>query len=1351
MMVFNPHSIDIRNMTSFPSSPSSLPTRRSQQKQKQKQKQKQNQKQKQRKETSGGLNNDPLGLLQNNNRRAALEQQARAFFKLTDVCDRKESHNRYNSHGNRGSFHHDQKQNNKLYRNVFAGSEAIDSMVGSGLAPSREKALQLGNRLASELNLFSRANPPHFSSSGHHTKPKRKARTNLLAAQTILLGASESESPENLLDVTVGATDLATTLAEGCCFADDTNAFYRFGPGVLSILRGIDHDCDLDCHPTKKGATETIETASTEETSFDSSNSDGDLEKKKKMNGKKQPANRNSETENRSLSIIPNAPGCSGKVVLEDLFMVRDPAMANNGNKPSKSSKKKIKKSAVIPHPSASIPPPLPKSILKNYSSTNDNNKKKKEVSSSKANKASRTKTKKAHKIKAGTKIKYISDKERRIELIQKGSSICHSEQQVVRHGQLLRELEKRISRVHTEDHFEIVSLSSHSFPRPNNQQRASTTWGSCISAEEPPLDNACCDDIEKDDCDDYDYNYDYDGNDAFDNALESLDDIISSNAGLLADGDDNASVWTEFIMGTSRDATEANANTKANEKTSANTKPKAEKTEAKIKATKKETRSSSTTPKATKLSKESPDKLRALPAVVENEEPDKKHRSVEQQQQQQQKNKKQTPTGWQAPAPLESGGGDNGSKNRNKARCNGKEIDLSSWAILNREKEGNESGEQRKNPCHPHRRLPSPLPLGSTKNDHGRKPSTIAMHNCTPDDISLLTPDDISLLLERQQEKEHKSLQKRDRGDGGVSKGHGGVDNNPSHHDNQTKTGPGNLASGAFLAGTKNYVDSTTGSVRSNVTKDSNDLARLRLMPRRIDGPDEKLPSLSEQEGITDGREGLYRDYHIRETNEKEADRLSSDTTPPTPISFDGDACNASDDDTSSGINEAIEQDPFFQQANFEAGIEAVKPQNAETKRNESAHAFDVSPLAPNGIPDHSDRGSFTEIYNDSIFFEASHDDFDGEEDTYVTYSDEGSYMELTVDDEEQSSEEIEEEVIEEEVIEEEIDEDQTFFEEITVVSESNRNYLQYHNTVSQPTVSPKRRTAKFQAARYLPSVPELGPEPEPEPEPQPTSPQRKQSVYVEVHSMPDDDEMTQITMDCFFSSSFRSNRSLHIIPEDDYTINNGDYTNHNSYLFPLKEGQEVTAGGGAIVSPLRTRDSRLMKNNLQHVPPLTPSTRYKNQFSAQQQLKQRTKQVASSAVNRHRNTVLVTETSQQRIQEILWKDLSSSDVTVVWDALEELRILVATESRSRAYLVRHGGVMIIIDTMATQLEVEVIQFLCCNILEQLASVDFEIGLTIMELGGISLIEQSMKKHAGSRRVKELGDVALATLSRNS
>lgn len=627
--------------------------------------------------------------------------------------------------------------------------------------------------------------------------------------------------------------------------------------------------------------------------------------------------------------------------------------------------------------------------------------------------------------------------------------------------------------------------------------------------------------------------------------------------------------------------------------------------------------------------------------------------------------------------------------------------------------------------------------------NDRGNQSSAFPPKNNgddrAEDEISSVIPDDLSLFLEVQRKKEFQSHRN-------VSKDHSGNENSSSHPENPKEI---NADSTPAASGTENLPITFIGafqsiSAKSIATKDSNDLTKLRLVPhRRKADAETNLSNCPEEEGIIDGKEAHYRDYRTTETKFRgEVESISESPSPLQPSKVDDDASSASDE-TSSGIMEAIENDPFYQQA----AVVQEALTRMESIVNEGSNG---GRSGSNSSPSLSEPGSFTASYNDS-HSQDSFDEFDGEEATIDTYSDEGSYMELTVGEDEIEEEEIEEEeIIDEEVIEE----GEELYEEITVVSES--NHIRKHNespdTIgTRPALSPRRKTAQFRSSMYLPSVPELGPEPEPEPEPQPKSPKRENSVYIEVHSMPQDDEMTQITMDCFLSSSYRSNRSLHIIPEDDYTINNGDYSNHNSYLFPLNEGKEVTSGGSAIVSPIRNRKSRSLKKSSQLVS--TQAPRQKNLFSVQQNLKQRTKYIAasSSPLGIPCNTVLPTETSQQRIQEILWKDLPSSDVTVTWSALEELRIIVANESRSRAYLVRHGGVMVIIDTMEEQLEVEVIQFLCCNILEQLASVDFEIGLTILELGGVALIEQSTKKHANSHRVKQMGDAALRTLLRNS
>ena len=1355
MVVFNPHSNDFVNMSSSQSSPSSLLGRLPQ-----KHKHRQEQTNLNKADLSFDCDGDDDDVLGFKHSETTLEYQARAFFNLARVADRRES--RYNSHGNRVSFH---GQKNKLYKNVFSGSEAIDSMVASGLAPSREKALSLGNRLSLELSLFLRAN--RNTSSGRHAKPKGRAGANLLAAQTILLGSSDTSKGDPTGNFTTAVDDDTTSVTFEGCFTDDINAFYRFGPGVLAILRGIDDDyARLLSSSQRERASGS--TTSTEESSFDSNESNYQTKKKHIKNKDEYDHVINDEKLRRNLSITPNVPGCNGNIVLEDLFALRHPetettakgnantavaASSTNAvqgkskNKAyKKSNKKSNKKSASMPHqPSVPAPSPLPKSILKNG-----------KVATSKVthkkSKGSHRKT--THKFKAGAKIKYVSQKERRIASIEKRLSTSHCDHQISLYRQMLKELENRLSRLYTGDHVEIISLSSHlsSPPSPNKHHGICASVGCTVSADEQSLVNDYVDatvDIVGEDSD-------FERNGGLDSALESLDDIISSNADLLANGDDNASVWTEFIMGTSQEFAQANKITDLYESDN----PKCMKSEPKtnsVKAKKKETTLFSTTRNVSGHSKDNPYSVRHLPKVVENEVPETKddiiehsHHQQQQQQQQQQKKNVEPPTGWRAPPPLESGSGNGSSKNRNKAYCDGNEIDLSSWAMINRDREAesNDIEDRINNSWFPRQMFPQPSKFGGVI-CHGTQSSnpsskdngdSVFLSDGAREDFSFLAPDDVSLLLEQQQEKEFQSFQIYDRGNGCDSKGQGYKENDSCHIEQpkNTSTGPISKSSGTF-----DSTSSSVGSFRSNTTKDSNDLAKLRLLPRRQknDNANNNRPSRPGKEWIIDeGNEARYRGYSFKETRGARAGESALESpTPPASTNVNCDASIASDA-TNSGIMEAIEQDPFYQQAvelNDSKHTSSTTEKNSDERKNGS----DFSPVQ-------SEPGSFTASYNGSNFHD-SFDDFDGEEASVDTYSDDGSYMELTVRDEE-TFEEIEEEVFEELVIEE----GEELYEEITVISQPNSQCQSPYTIGSRPALSPRRKSAQFRSAMYLPSVPELGPEPEPEPEPQPTSPQREKSVYVEVHSMTDDDEMTQITMDCFHSSSYRSNRSLHIIPEDDYSINNGDYSNHNSYLFPLKEGKEVKSEGSSMASPIRNRNSRKMKKSSQLVSS-TPITRQKNQFFAQHHLKQRTKYMASStscsALGHPCNTVLPTETSQQRIQEILWKDLPSSDATVTWSALEELRIIVANESRSRAYLVRHGGVMIIIDTMAEQLEVEVIQFLCCNILEKLSSMDFDICLTILELGGVALIEQSMKKHAGSHRVKQMGDAALRTLLYNS
>ena len=1288
MAIFHPQSIDNRKMMT-PTMPSFSP-RRSQYRQ--------------LKDPPGGGNSNPknddvaLSLRRSSNAphsdpsgvhhdRDVLEQKARAFFKMAKISDRRES--RYNAHGNRASWN-GQKQ--KLHRQVFAGAEAVDSMVESGLASSRKEAVRLAKRLATELNLFVRANPPSSSNNSPSSKPKGKAKANLLVAQTILLGSNDA--PEGPSD----DRNIANTHAEDC-FVDDINAFYRFGGGVLAIIRGIDRDDEKASlsPPTTKGlvAESSYDTTSTDDTSFEasfeSSSSGYDpvlpREKHSRSATDKNKSFINHGLEERSLSITPNAPGRNGNhLALEDLFvarnktlfMTRHPEMADTANgdntKPSRESvarnksksngKKKTKKSAPLPHPSASIPPPLPKSILKNSNSNKINqtkSKKNKNHVSSKANKASRNKTKgiikKTQKIKAGAKIKYVSDKEQRIAQIEKRLLFYHSDHEVALHRNMLKELKMRLSRVYTGDHFEIVSLSSHSSPPtpPQNPHSNSNTFvKDGLSTLEPSLGDKR--DIENSGTNEDDHG-------AFDDGLDSLDAIIASNAGLLTGGDDSASVWTEFIMGTS------GATKEANKEIEPDVAKQEKDVEAKPKATKKETRLASSVPKASKQPKRKSNKLRGLPSVNEEQQLGKEERSFQQQHQQQKK--KQPIIGWKAPAPLEKS--KRGKASKKKSRSDRNEIDLTSWAMVfqNGPKVG----------CG------------------------------IPDDVCSQAPDDLSLLLEQHQDRESKSIHMRK--EDTIAKDQ--IQTEKNHRKRE---------------------DSKRNEI-SRPTKESKYQMRLRQAPCR-NNVSEKLTSLSEIDDIVKGKVGTCKDRnrnrHNQETNAKATDGPSK-PPPQTPNIFDGDTCNASND-SNSGIMDAIEQDHFYKKANGELEATSSRQQVDDSARNKGSKNHCPPPLPPETLSPCTEPGSFTASYMENDF-EESCNEF--EEETFATFSDEESYMEITVKDGELSlvgTEEMIEEIVEDEYedideIVEEVDEDEL----ITYVSELDFTTPESRKNEIRPALSPKRRASEFRSARSLPSVPEF--ETELVQEHQPQMPRRKSSFYLEVPSMADDD-MTQITMDnCFLGSSFRSNRSLHVIPEDEYAINGSEYTTSNSYLFNGSDTKHVSR-------PTSDNDLQLM--------PSAPAPRHKNKFSAPQQLKKRTKHVASSSSpGRHCNTVLSTETSHERIREILFKDLYSSDITIVCGALEELQILVANESRSRAYLVRYGGVMVIINTMDDQLEVEPVQFLCCNILEQLASVDVEVCLTILEVGGITLIEKAIERHANSSRVKEVGSTALTALSRNS
>lgn len=278
--------------------------------------------------------------------------------------------------------------------------------------------------------------------------------------------------------------------------------------------------------------------------------------------------------------------------------------------------------------------------------------------------------------------------------------------------------------------------------------------------------------------------------------------------------------------------------------------------------------------------------------------------------------------------------------------------------------------------------------------------------------------------------------------------------------------------------------------------------------------------------------------------------------------------------------------------------------------------------------------------------------------------------------------------------------EEEESYYEEETVISAPDEHVDDdgWEPTPLKrqvPKVTPGRNTRSLSVFEGV----LIEPESNPEHGRQIISPQRQDSgVYITIHRRigDDDDDMTQITLDKCFDTSFykKNDDSLNMIPEDDYTINND------------KRRFSDAARGETMV-----------KN-----PPWKHS-------------------LATSCLSD-------ADIPKRRIREILWKDLSSKNSAVVQRAMEELQtVVIKSQNKSRSYMLIKSGVMAILGAMEGHPNSKGIQFLSCSILEQLASSDHQISRAIIELGGISMIERSLKKHADCQPLNEMCSMTLATL----
>ena len=136
------------------------------------------------------------------------------------------------------------------------------------------------------------------------------------------------------------------------------------------------------------------------------------------------------------------------------------------------------------------------------------------------------------------------------------------------------------------------------------------------------------------------------------------------------------------------------------------------------------------------------------------------------------------------------------------------------------------------------------------------------------------------------------------------------------------------------------------------------------------------------------------------------------------------------------------------------------------------------------------------------------------------------------------------------------------------------------------------------------------------------------------------------------------------------------------------------------------------------------------------------------SESASSYSSQLTCSETSKQRIVEILRKEVWSRDVNVIRGAMEDLDTEANNGYQHRAHIVRCGGVMTIMRTMEMNANCESVQVPCCLTLEKLA-LDPETQVTICEMDGVSLMVKSMLDHTDNVQVQEAACSALATICR--
>jgi len=152
---------------------------------------------------------------------------------------------------------------------------------------------------------------------------------------------------------------------------------------------------------------------------------------------------------------------------------------------------------------------------------------------------------------------------------------------------------------------------------------------------------------------------------------------------------------------------------------------------------------------------------------------------------------------------------------------------------------------------------------------------------------------------------------------------------------------------------------------------------------------------------------------------------------------------------------------------------------------------------------------------------------------------------------------------------------------------------------------------------------------------------------------------------------------------------------------------------------------------------------------FDAESRAAPSAKSIGKESTTSSSSQKACSETSKQRIAEILRKEVWSRDNSVVKKAMEELDKEAKNGYNHRAHIVRCGGVMTIMRAMEMNSNSEGIQIASCSTLEKLA-LDAQTQIAICEMEGISLIVRSMQVHFEDVPLQEAACAALATICRH-